>query len=460
MLKASKKFIIVIIVLALLGVFLRLVDYSKIPPFDVTKDEFFYPWSGMTFLQTGVPKAWSLFDAYPTGEIVYKWGTWYRIVSPWVEKPPLYSLLAGFWMLGNGVTDMFEVRLSLLRILPITISFFTILFLALFANKLFGKTVAVISTVIYATVPTIVMGNRLSLVENLLTPIVLAGLYLFLILKGERMLNYLILSTFCALALLTKNIGAALPATFFIYYLSKRKWKALMIISSISALAFLFHPIIATVYYGFGQFLNVMGAYQKVHALAGPPELVSTIFRFPIVGHQWDKIFPDGPMLLGYILLFSAPMWLKRDEENLKKIISLIGFPFVYIISLGLLESAGTPYSFFGWHVYPIYPFLAILIGKLFVDVWEDPKIEKLALIYLTVGFSTVRFLTLIFPSTHKSWQEILSIVLLALLSLSFLRKSVVRNILVVSFFIFIAINCILIFNLNFIYPSFEQPLN
>ncbi|MBI2327299.1 hypothetical protein HYU92_03165 [Candidatus Curtissbacteria bacterium] len=112
-------FTILLLLITILGLILRFLDYDKFPPFDATKDEFFYSWAGMSLIQTGTPKSWSIFNAYPDGELVYKWGTWYRLVSPWLDKPPLYSLITGSWVLLNGARDLFDVRLSILRVILI-----------------------------------------------------------------------------------------------------------------------------------------------------------------------------------------------------------------------------------------------------------------------------------------------------------------------------------------------------
>lgn len=457
------KFYLLLLTIALFGLILRFIDYDSVPPFDVTKDEFFYPWAGITFLQTGTPAAWSLFDAYPQGEIVYKWGTWYRIVSPWVEKPPLYPLLAGTWVLLNGAKDIFDVRLSVLRILPILISFATIILVGLIAKRFFEKSVALISAAVYSVIPTVVMSNRLSLVENLLTPLALLTIYLF---SSENRNKFwlnarpYVIGLLLGAVVLTKNIGVSLPLVILAILFFSKNWKELTISGSITIASILIHPLIGF-FYGWNQFVEVLKDYREVHALTGLPEVTSTIFRFPIIGHQWDKIFPDGAMLASYILFFSSPFWLKASDFISKKqsqLILFLGFPFAYTISLVLLESGGTPYSYFGWHVYPLFPFVIILLAKIIYDFWKNPEVFQAIFLYLIIGLSSVRFLMLIFQDFQKSWQFILASLLVSLIGSFFLTKKSQKKSLLFIFFFFLLINILTVLKLNEIYPGNPQP--
>lgn len=440
-------FLILLTVITFTGLLLRLIDYDRVPPFGVTQDEFAYPWAGMSLIQTGIPTSWSWFGSYPKRDIVVYWEATYPLVSPWLEKPPLYSLIAGGWVLANGAKDLFDVRLSVLRVLPITISFFTIILVGLLAKNFFGEKVALISTILYATVPTIVMSNRLSLVENLLTPIVLAALYLF----PSRIF---LIAFLCALAVLTKNIGIVLPLMLILILITQRKWRDILIIGTLVFLSALVHPLMGA-YYNWNLFINVIAQYQEIHALSGFPELVSTIFRFPIVGHQWDKIFPEGPMLAGYILLFSSPFWLKAKNS-----LPFLLFPLAYVLVLALLESGGTLYSYFGWHVYPLFPFMMILLAKVLYDFWQDPEAFKSIFFYLLIGFSTVRLFIMIAPNLLNTWQLPLFLLSVVFLS-SFLLKLKLRRILFLGLFlVFLFINFLVIASLNRIYPGFPQPIN
>ena len=68
----QKTFYILLIFIAALGLLLRLTHYDSTPPFGETKDEFIYPWAGMSFIQTGIPTTWSPFSAYKNIENINK----------------------------------------------------------------------------------------------------------------------------------------------------------------------------------------------------------------------------------------------------------------------------------------------------------------------------------------------------------------------------------------------------
>ncbi|OGD85609.1 hypothetical protein A2696_03910 [Candidatus Curtissbacteria bacterium RIFCSPHIGHO2_01_FULL_41_13] len=449
----SSIFIGLLIVIAFVGTLLRLIHYDRIPPFAATQDEFFYPWAGMTLIEDGIPTAWSWFESYPKRDIVVYWGATYPLVTPWVEKPPLYSLITGSLVLLTGAKELDDVRLSIIRLIPVTLSFFTIFLTGLLAKALFGNKIGLLSALLYVAVPTIVMANRLSLVENLLTPIVLLALYIYSLERGGKLLKAkpYVLGFLSGLAVLTKNIGIALPIIFVVIYLYQRKWKEVSIIALITVVFALVHPLMG-LYYDWNLFIDVMKDYQKGHALVGLPELTQTIFRFPVIGHK-DKIFLDGAMLAGYLLLFSSPFWLKFKNNFV-----LLGFPFVYVVFLDILESGGTDFSYFGWHVFPLFPFLMILMSKVLYDLWQKPNFLQSLFFYLILGSSTVRFFLLLSPVFQRSWQWLMAIFLIILIGGFALKRNYQRLILTVLFAIFLIVNILVVINLNQIYPGFPQP--
>ena len=424
-----KRFFLLMLPIVLLGITFRFIDYDKIPPAYETADEYAYPWTGMTLLQTGVPKSWSWFGAYPDGVIYQKWGGPFRIVSPWLDQQPLYSLISGSWMMLNGSRDLFDVRLSTLRVLPITLSFFTISLTGFLAKALFGNKVGLLSALLYATVPTIVIANRLSLTENLLTPISLLILWLFSLSEWKKLtvLKLYLVGLGCGLAIITKQVGMALPITILALLLIDRQWKNAIIIFFISIIFGLIYPLMG-LYYDWRLFINLMKESRLAHSL-GLPETIFTLFRFPGIGHK-ERIFLDGSILAGFLLLLTAPFWLKI-QENYKKILPILIFPFIYLTLMVLIDGGQTWY---GWYLFPLFPFLTILMGKAFFDLWQKPDFLKSLFFYLVLGSSTVRFLLLLLPNFQKSWQPILAVPLLILTG-SFLLKTNYQRLILAVFF-------------------------
>lgn len=448
------KFLTLLFLIAIFGIILRLVDYDIVPPFGETKDEFMYPWAGISFLKTKVPSSWSFFPSYSTGEIKYYWGEDFMIVSPWVEKPPLYSLITGAVALLAGQNNFGDVRLSTIRLVPIFLSFFTILLVGLLAKSIFQEKIALIASILYATTPTIVMANRLSLTENLLVPITLFTVWIYSINFKNNISKYkpYIVGLGCALALLTKNIALILPLALIVLSISKKELKDAIIITLISGIGAIIHPLLG-LFYDWGLFLNVLSDYRIAHGL-GLPAMVETLFRFPVISHK-EKIFMDGVLLSGYILLFTAPFWLKdKLKEN---ILLLISVPFAIIVSLTLLEGGTT---FYGWHLFPIYPFLIILVAKAFFDLWQKPQFLELIFFLLIIGISSLRFFLSVNTSLQNSWQYIFAVLFfISAIFWIFGKEKYQRLLLFSLFIIFIFVNLLTVWNLNQIYGSYLQPL-
>lgn len=482
--------LILLILIASFGLVLRFVNYDSIPPFAETQDEFFYPWAGMTWLRTGTPTAWSWFPSYPKREVVTKWGIMFPVVSPWVEKPPLYTLIQGVWMVVNGYRDIFEVRLTTVRVIPVVISFFTIILTGLLAKKVFSDLVGLISALLFAIVPTIVMANRLSLTENLLSPLILITLIVFLADKKWphwKVVQPILVGIGAFLMLNTKNIALAPIAVLLLIYFQKKQWRDLLIVFLFSAIGFIIHPAIGFLF-DWKLYTSVMQDYRSAFVQAGLPELVNTLFLHPTIGRK-DHFFLDGSMLAGYILLFSSPFWLlgkykdvtqntfnqnfqvklthlftsnKEDNDNSPKwkIISLLLFPLLYVALLAVLAS-GIGFSFYGWHVYPLYPFLMILLAKALSDLWENFEPVSLISIVLILGSSTVRQIFMFVPEIIRyNWQYALA----ALFSLSFMAWVVPdirfrRVVMFGLFYLFVGANIYTIINLSQIFPPIPQPL-
>ena len=474
----NKLFIIILLFIALFGLSLRLIDYDKLPPFGETRDEFMYPWAGMSLIQTGIPTSWADFYSYKTKTPVKYWGVNFNLVSPWNEKPPLYPLLVGGWALLNGITQFGEVRLSLIRQIPIFLNFLSIILLGLLAKEAFGKKVGLLSAVLYTTIPTIVMANRLSLIENLLIPLSLFTLWSLYRFKDKSFMPYLV-GLGCGLTLFTKNTGLALPLAILIILFNQKQWKNIFIISIITGFFGIIHPIMGYIY-DWNLYLSLNNEYYNAMRL-GVPETIVSLFRFPVIGHK-EAIFLDGGMLAGWILLLSSPFWLfiknshSRVNGNLKfenKIPTFVGmtseslfiYPYLFILQMCLVVGGQT---WFGWHWFPVYPFLAIILALSLVELFNQPEIFKFIFFYVVLAASSIRFIMLITDNLALDWGKILGMILAVAIALWIIpclagrqaNHKIRKFALLTLFAIFIAINIYTVINLKLIYPSLHQPLN
>lgn len=475
------KFLILILLISAFGFYLRLIDYDRLPPFGETRDEFMYPFAGLSFIKEGWPTSWADFGSYPTRTPVEYWGVNFNLVSPWNEKPPLYPLLVGSWSILNGAKKFADIRLSVIRQIPVFLNIFSIIFIGLLAKEIFNKKTGLIAALFYATIPTIVMANRLSLIENLLIPLSLFTLWAFYKYKEKPVMPYLV-GLGCGLTLLTKQTGFALPLSIVFILFYEKRWKNIFIITLISAAFGLVHPVMGYIF-DWKLYLNLNTEYYNAMKL-GIPETIVSIFRYPVIGHK-EAIFLDSSMLLGWILLLSSPFmsfwsesanWRRSDRiqsEIIKQTRSyrsdnnqtsrmtfspIFIYPYLFILQLCFVVGGQT---WFGWHWFPVYPFLAIIIAKAAVHLYEQPDIFKLIFFYIILAASSLRFVMLITDHLNWDWPKILIMIFGGVfLSWQIPGSKIKKSVLVMLFLFYILINIYTVLNLKLIYPSMPQPLN
>lgn len=441
------KFWIIIFTIASLGFILRLTNYDKLPPFLETIDEVMYPWAGISFLETGTPTSWSLFPSYTNVQNINLWNHDFRIVTPWIEKPPLYPLLTGAVALLFGQNKFGDISISTIRIIPLILSLFSIILLILLTEKFYSKAVAIIAGLLYATIPTIVISNRLSLSENLIIPISLAALFLiFSPLKGRwSKFNPAIIGLLCGLAIITRQAGVALPVAASFILFTNKNWKTLKVVVIFSLLFLTIHPLIGA-YYNWGLYLNILKDYKNAYSI-GLPQVVANIFRFPAITYQFAPLL-DGSMLAGYILLFSFPFISNSKEKNLQ----ILSFPLIYLLLLIFMESGK---DVFGWHLFPLFPFMTIILANVFYEFWQKPNLFKSTVIFLIIASSSFRFLLILAPALQHFWQKLFVLIFLIYISHFIFNNTKIQKFIVLTMFsIFILINIFIALKADLIYQN------
>lgn len=448
----SRAFLLLLTLITAFGLFLRLIGYDKVPPPDEAFDEVHYAWGGATWIKEGTPRSWSNFASYANFEYIEKYGIRWRIVSPLIEKPPLYFLLSGITTVASQDEDIFSVSHSTIRILPIILSIFTIFLTGLLASRIFGNRIGLISALIYATVPTIVLANRMSVTENLIAPLALLALVLTYDFKNRLAQSKLFfLGIISILAFLTKQIGISVAASLIFIFLNLKQTKYAVVIGLFGFWGVIIYLLFGA-YFDWDLFLSLQKDVRVGHTLSGLPEMVSSIFRFPTIGPK-NHPFLDGAVLAGYILLFSAPLWiLKEKNEKFLKHLLLI-FPFTYLLLLVLGQSGAGAFTFFGWYLYPLFPFLVIVLAKFFWDFYKKPQLLTLILLQVIIGSSIIRFIFITVPRQYQYlWQY--ALILLFILSLGMLHQQrIIRQLFLLGFFVvFTLVNIYTIFSMQVIY--------
>ena len=471
----GKKFFFLLLTICLFGFFLRTIDYEKVPPYDESFDEIFYTWGGFNWLENGTPKSWSWFETYKNEEYLDAYGIHWRLVWPLIEKPPLYFWLAGLNARIWGVDNIYQVSHRVIRVLPLVLSLFTLFFVGLLGEIIFGKLIGLMGVFLCATVPSIILANRMSLTENLITPILLFCLILIVSENRKKRSNNIraiLIGIGVVLAFLTKQIGFVVALSTLCFYLILKSWRKMIIVGTFTFFGILVYLLIGY-YYDWQLFWGLVQQWRIAHSLSGLPEITSAIFRYQGIGPK-NHPFLDGSILISLLLLFSSPLWLLAPENkqerqiawktwlkvnpkisdlNWKKLVLLIP-PFFYLVLLTIGESGQGPFTYFGWYIYPLYPFLMIILAKFLIDFFKRPTFFILVLILTTLGLSTIRFLFLILGRQYYYlWQYAFGfIVLLGIFGFFTSSGAIRKKVFILMALFFIVVNIIIDFRLLNIY--------
>jgi cytochrome bd-type quinol oxidase subunit 2 len=128
----------------------------------------------------------------------------------------------------------------------------------------------------------------------------------------------------------------------------------------------------------------------------------------------------------------------------------------MYLIFLVLGEGGQTWY---GWHLFPLYPFLTILLAYSFTLLYEKYDIYMALVMSLVIGASSVRFASLIHPQVSENWQLVLAVLVGVCVVVTFSSAKLQKKVLVGLFILLISINVYTVLNFPNIYPSRAQPL-
>ncbi len=370
----KNKFLVILVSILLLAFFLRAYNLTNSPRLGATFDEFAWTWIGISLIQEHVPSSWSPHPQYE-GHREYKkyLNADFWIVKPYLEHPPFFGLVAGSFAILNGADGMFDVTLDKIRPLALILGLVSIGTLFLLVREIYDEKIALLSTLIYATIPTVVIGSRLVQNENFFIPIYLSAL--FLIAKYFRTKNKKLIymsAVLCGLLVISKVpwIAASVGIISILFY--KQKYNLGLRVGLIVALFFIGY-LIYGLFFNSDLFLGLWGlqlqrydiSFNSVYALFTEPYLT-------------DRYFIDGWIFFGW---FAFILLLIKDyKKNIVVILGLLAYLGIFIFAIP--NEAGH-----GWYRYPFYPFLAISVA-LFIKEYFNKNILLTFLFILLVGLS------------------------------------------------------------------------
>lgn len=376
------NYIIIALLIAILGfgLFLRYDNFQTLPRHGATFDEFAWTWLGVNLIQTGVPISWSPQPQYKQRQEIKYQGAAFLIVKPYLEHPPLFGLVAGGFALFNGAKDMYDVTLAKMRPLALILGIFSITMIFFLAKEVYGVAVGLFASLLYATVPTLVIGSRIVQNENFLIPFWLLSLFLvtrYLKTGRKRLRN--IAAVIAGLLSLAKVPWLVIGLSLSMILSFKGKWRDAILVGIITMM--IFSAFIAYgIYFDRELFINLLKLQTARYDISFTGFF--SIFTDPLLV---DRFYIDGWIYFGWFSMFAL---LRDIKKHYLLIVPFIGYLVLFIFAIPNEPAHG-------WYRYPFYPFLIIASTVLLVD--ELKKISLISMIFiLLVGLSLLA----------NSWQN------------------------------------------------------
>lgn len=383
----------------------RFRSYQFFPPVGATYDEQVIAWVGSSLINNGVPAAWSFIPDYKKYNGVSKgWAITinnkspnlqnfnnfpkplfqntnltldglssdFTLVQPYIEQPPLGGLLSSFFSGSYKKTSFDQVTLSDIRFPVVILSSLSVFLVFLIGYLSYGVSIGLLSSLIFALVPTFVVSQRLATSENYMTFFYLIGIILLEFwVKSDKKIFLILSSILVTVCYLIKPFGISLAGIIFLSLLVFKKDKKYLIFPIIFALLGIL------IFYLYGSFYDA-NLFQKVvlyqgNRLTSPLQAIAKILV-----PRTQVIFIDGWIIFGFIAL-GALFLREKLTENFFVLAPILIQLFIYFIYGG---------NDYGWYRLPLYPFLSISSAwLLYQGIKKNPT--WIGLIFLMTTFAT-----------------------------------------------------------------------
>ncbi|WP_413175221.1 ArnT family glycosyltransferase [Anabaena azotica] len=355
--------------ITILGSAIRIYKYDQIPVHDWTADEYAFAWSGMSLIKDHVPTSWSWLKAYgDLPRVDWKGGT-YQLVTPWLDHPPLFSLIVGSAAILGGANTFFDCTLTTIRIPSLIFGILSIILFYILSLRLYNTKIAIISSVIFATNPNIVFLSRLAVSENFILFLSLLTLLYFLEYSKSSNLTYLYIAAFLAgLASLAKITGFFLVPMLCLLLILQKKWRE-------SLLVFVIGLSLLSIYFIYGISYNSELFFKVIQSHTERFEnflLFKEIILKPV-------FFEDGWLTFSWLILIPV---LRASGDKIKY--RVISIPI--IVYLFILLFSGSQSHFYAWYLIPLFPFLFLALGKFLANFIKNPDFLSACLLIIFVG--------------------------------------------------------------------------
>jgi 4-amino-4-deoxy-L-arabinose transferase-like glycosyltransferase len=342
---------------------LRTIDYPVRPALSNNWDEFAFAWSGLTLITRGVPYGWSFLPHYAVVTQFVSNGITFPLVHPFLDHPPLFSLLVGAEAWLFGARDLGDVTTAMTRPLAITLGALSVPLMYALARRVLPAGAAVIGTVLFATAPVAVLLGRVAESEALLSPLLLLALLLVTrVLSGEAgRWTMAAIATCCAAATLTKVPGLATGlACAAVLAAGGRSRLALYPLGgAVAGLA---------LYVGYGWLIDWKQFLAVISDQAARREGVLGAYEFVASPAGIGGTLRDGWWLLGWAGLAAVGL---RYRQGLR----LLLWPVLTVALVIMLLGGESLVARYGWYRIYIYPIVYLGAGY---ACWEAVRTAAL----------------------------------------------------------------------------------
>lgn len=435
--KVNKIKLLTLILILLLGLILKLHNYSIYPQRGATSDEYSYSFQGVSLLTKGVPISWSAFTEYKNLRHLTINKLYFPIVYPYFDHTPLNGIITGAWAIAFGENTFEKIQLKTIRIVPIIFSTISSLLVFLIGFTLFNYKTAIWALLIYVTTTIFAIHGRVVLAENLLTPLLLGSIYAFIkFYKKINILKTFILGTLVGATFWTKELGIAGFSSLLYLFISEKLKIKYTILFIFTFLFFVGLYIAYGIYFDAQIFWKILN--QQSARFIGPDTLFY-ITSTPIIV---NKFYNDGWYFLGFFAFFASYISYRQNKF-------IVVPASIYFL---LLLSALTQRGEMGWYIIPLFPFMSLFIAKFLSDAIQKVSFGILPLL-IFVGLYVMKYVyEANFGLTPFQFRISLLILFLPVMLTVILKKK--RSYKFLShfwFYTFIAANILLTY--NYVHP-------
>lgn len=353
---------------------LKLHDYDRVPEANHA-EELLYSWSGIHLIQTGVPQSWSTLD-YPNEYLVFDGVVQgdnglslpAKLYSPWVDEPPLYSILSGgaAHLLGADRNEVIPAGYS--RLPSVFMSLGTMALVFFVAYKFFDYKIGLIAMLFYGLTPTFVFGSRLSVPENITAFFVLLSLYLgWLYQRKPKVIYPIFFGIFSIILGLMKPTGFFLAPIMIFLAMQKKRWKDAAIIFSLAMLGVLLFVL-------YGYLIN-WDLFMQIVTIQGARFSGWTGLGFTLVTTAYD-IFIEYDGWYIFTLISTLLFVFRKNKSDKLQLLSLF-----WMYWLLMVVFSGSEQDLLPWYRYPMFPLMAIFGGLGAWEMWKRNNFYTVALI-------------------------------------------------------------------------------